>query len=244
MTTFKVGDQVEHRTFGAGKIAFGPYLRDGSPDNYLMQQVDGEHRFVESEAMQLAAKFKIGDKVSSYGDEYTLKAGPFIGHSAPWYVVTADGVDYRAGEGTLSLIDEATQEIKVGDKVRVLIDNADGASVSKGDIFTVKSVYSGEIVTDMRSRRGSWFFQPANVERVDEPPVTADTYTYDGVTYDLAAKYRDSDGDYWTFKRVDGVVRGYYASTADRDVTHLIDEYSDTLADVVRDYNGLTRVSN
>lgn len=41
------------------------------------------------------------------------------------------------------------------------------------------------------------------------PETSADTTEYRGVTYDVAARYVDKDGDVWRFQRLaDGVVRG------------------------------------
>ncbi|WP_425837420.1 phiSA1p31-related protein [Streptomyces fractus] len=240
-TTFKVGDKVKHRTFGAGEVAFGPFEHFSGSDMYLMKEADSDrHVFSEPAALTLASAYEVGDKVRVYADGgYTVKAGPFAGHATEWYVVgEADGVDYRANVGTLTREPEAAAKFKVGDKVRVLVDYADGASVSKGDVFTVQNVYSDEIVTDGNGLTSRWFFKPANVELVDD----ANTYTHDGVTYDLSARYRDKEGDFWTFRRIDGEARGNYRAT-DVDCSALINKYSDTLETVVSDYGPLTRVN-
>ncbi|MFE7624280.1 phiSA1p31-related protein [Streptomyces sp. NPDC057509] len=43
----------------------------------------------------------------------------------------------------------------------------------------------------------------------EQPAPAADTFEYDGVTYDLATRYHDRDGDVWRFeRRPDGAVRG------------------------------------
>ncbi|MER5501339.1 phiSA1p31-related protein [Streptomyces sp. NPDC002561] len=41
-----------------------------------------------------------------------------------------------------------------------------------------------------------------------EPEPSADTFEHDGVTYDLNAKYRDTDGDVWRFARFGNEVIG------------------------------------
>ena len=55
-----------------------------------------------------------------------------------------------------------------GDRIRVLVDNADYAEVRKGDIFTVKDVYpDGE--DDMVEVEGPeyWWFSFKNIELVE-----------------------------------------------------------------------------
>lgn len=57
---------------------------------------------------------------------------------------------------------------KVGDNVRVLVDNADYAEVGKGDIFTVKEVCpDGE--DDIVEIEGPeyWWFSFKKIERVE-----------------------------------------------------------------------------
>jgi hypothetical protein len=84
--TFKVGDKVAHRSFGAGEIAFGPYADASGTGNYVMKQEGGVHYVVSAGNLSLVAKFNVGDKVRSYGDDYTVLAGPFRGYTE-WYVV-------------------------------------------------------------------------------------------------------------------------------------------------------------
>lgn len=42
----------------------------------------------------------------------------------------------------------------------------------------------------------------------EQPASAADTFEYDGVTYDLGATYVDRDNDTWHFARIDGEVIG------------------------------------
>jgi hypothetical protein len=74
-------------------------------------------------------------------------------------------------------------------------------------------------------------------------PAAGDLYNHDGITYDLTAKYQDQDGDYWTFRRYDDEVRGYCGRDIHRDYSSLIGPYSDTLAEAVRSYGPLTKVT-
>lgn len=67
--------------------------------------------------------------------------------------------------------DDKAQAIKAGDRVRVLYDRADGATVSAGDVFPVAAVSawaSGAIYVNRGDGR-QWCFGPENVEKVDEP---------------------------------------------------------------------------
>jgi hypothetical protein len=52
---------------------------------------------------------------------------------------------------------------KKGQKVVILVDNASGAIVKKGDVFTITSVSGGRIFTTKTSGSGSWQFHPAEV---------------------------------------------------------------------------------
>jgi heat shock protein HspQ len=172
---FKVGDKVEHRSFGAGEIVFGPYQRGGHAKNYLMKEAaTGDHRLVEADAMSPAAKFKIGDKVRSGVVEYTVKGGPFFGPTHEWYAITtAEGTDYQSNASWLTAV---------------------------------------------------------------EPAAEANTHVHHGVTYDLDARYRDTDGDVWRFARQgDGKILGTYFN---RDVS----QYDEELSSVVHEYGPLTKI--
>ncbi|MGW2950750.1 phiSA1p31-related protein [Streptomyces eurythermus] len=133
LPTFAVGDKVNHRTFGAGEIAFGPFEHHNGPAHYLIKDEVGKHALVQADAMEAAT---------------------------------------------------TPEFIKVGDRVRV----------------------------------------------TDE-----DTYEYDGVTYDLSAKYRDKDGDRLKIKLVNGVARvGWFGEEPNSS--------SYGLAYAIRQYGPLTRV--
>ncbi len=247
--TFTVGTKVEHRTWGAGEIAYGPFLRDGHSDNYLMKQTDGEHRFVETDGLAPASKFKVGDKVKGIysGAEYTVEAGPFFNPSE-WYATKgASGYTTNNRVGALLPVEPAKAEpakdepIKVGDVVRISRDNLQGADVKEGDLLAVTHVSGSRTVVVKAApgaRNPEWYFDPKNVEKVSADKAAA----HNGVVFDLTAKYRDGDGDYWTFKRVDGEVRGEFTGGPFHDIRGRITEYSRTLASAVDAHGPLTKV--
>ncbi|AKZ59191.1 hypothetical protein SAM23877_6146 [Streptomyces ambofaciens ATCC 23877] len=180
---FKVGDKVDHRTFGKGEVVFGPFEHTMGSDFYLMKQEhDGAHALTAGEALTQAAKFKVGNKAQGTysGRVYTIVGGPYRGPAGrTWYATeSTDG----------------------------MVTNND-----EDDLLTVTP-------------------EPAKDEAI-----------VDGVTYDLTARYRDRDGDYWTFKDVDGTVRGE-CSSYDRDNSEHISSYSDPLESAVRNFGPLTRV--
>jgi hypothetical protein len=232
-STFKAGDKVEHRTWGAGEIAFGPYLRDGSMDNYLMREASsGEHRFVEAEGLSPAAKFKVGDKTRGVvsGTLYIIEGGPYF-DSLEWYAVKyPNGTTKRLDANRMTLVESA--EPKVGDKVKVVA--GEGISSYIGQVVTLTEVGAS-------SRYGSYGFRgryggtcyAREVERVEE--ASADTYEYGGVTYDLSAKYRDRDGDVWEFARFGGEVVAAIGRKP-------VDKYDGDAFSVAAGYGPLTRV--
>ncbi|WP_328967929.1 phiSA1p31-related protein [Streptomyces sp. NBC_00239] len=247
---FKVGDEV--RFAGArGVVDQGAYESTGLRTTaYVVLMSDGpdEGRTLVAKASELTpAAFSNGDRVRDDSTEYTVEAGPFMGHSE-WYAVKAeDGKVFSSAGVLLTLVEHATETVKVGDRVRVVKDDPclrTGEFV--GLVGTVEST-TGAAGTPRYlvrfgsaghgSRNGEWYC--AEVEPVDEPQ--ADTYEYNGVTYDLTARYRDADGDYWSFVRVGDTVRGMY-SCFDRDASGAVDEHSTTLRDAVYRYGPLTRV--
>ncbi|CAM5409537.1 putative protein OS=Streptomyces microflavus OX=1919 GN=Smic_80850 PE=4 SV=1 [Streptomyces microflavus] len=70
-----------------------------------------------------------------------------------------------------------------------------------------------------------------------QPAPAAETFEYDGVTYDLNAKYRDRDGDVWSFT-------GKLSGSGVPRVTHTgyADNY-DTIAEIADNYGPLTKVT-
>lgn len=242
---FKVGDKIEHRTFGKGEVAFGPFDHYSGPDFYLMRDEDGKHALATGDGMALAAKFKVGDRVKSFAATYTVEAGPFFA-PAEWYAVKSDrtgGVmQGRAEELSLVAPEPAKDEaVKVGDVVRILKDGAFLADVKAGDLFEVEEVYTdswGDEEQRIKVDAGPgalldrWTFRPQDFEKVAADKVAV----VDGKIYDLTARYRDNDGDVWRFERLpDGDVRGNWHGDN-------IDRFDSLLSDAVTDCGPLTRV--
>ncbi|MEU1037660.1 phiSA1p31-related protein [Streptomyces sp. NPDC005907] len=243
-TTFKPGDKVEHRTVGTGEIAFGPFEHYRGSETYLMKEGDtARHVIVLGEALTKPAKFKVGDTVrSAFGRVYTVEAGPFFA-PGEWYalksVESGNVVHSSADEVRPVVPAPADESIKAGDVVRIPRNDLQGADVKAGDLLVVKRLEYGTVVTHTApgARTDEWYFDPSNLERVSADDVAV----HDGVVYDLKSRYRDNDGDYWTFKRLDDDVRGYCVST-NIDRSSFITSYADTLEYVVRNYGPLTRV--
>ncbi|MFE0326300.1 phiSA1p31-related protein [Streptomyces sp. NPDC058960] len=243
---FKVGDKVTHRTFGAGEVAFGPYLSAFGGTHYLMAGDGGKHYIVGTEEGELkpAAKFKVGDKVRGLysGALYTIEAGPFFSEIGEWYA-TKDGdghVDHNSADCLTAVEPQTDTALKPGDVVRIPRDDLQGADVKAGDLLVVKQLDGRDTVVVHAApgaRQYTWYFEPENVTKVDADSVAV----VDNVAYDLFVKYRDRDGDFWRFeRRPDGEVRGNCA--ASQYSTVRIDDYHDTLAETVREYGPLTRV--
>ncbi|MFB8071094.1 phiSA1p31-related protein [Streptomyces californicus] len=74
--------------------------------------------------------------------------------------------------------------------------------------------------------------------RQTEPPApAADTFEYDGVVYDLNAKYTDCDGDVWSFTgrlSHDGIPRVSFTGYGDN---------AGTIVDIAKAYGPLTKVT-
>ncbi|MFD7776631.1 phiSA1p31-related protein [Streptomyces sp. NPDC059753] len=249
--TFKAGDKVKHSTHGKVEVTYGPFTGTFGLRRYLVR-VGADREYAVSTdtltAIPEPPKFAVGDKVTSdrLRIDGTIHAGPFTNTydgERFWVIEHADGKHSGPREDVLTKVVEP-QPIKVGDRVRVL--RATHAESDHGRTGTVTSTsQSWRANKDDRhpylvrlDRTGGEIYV-AEVERVEGSD--PNTYTYDGVTYDLTARYLDRDGDYWTFKDVSGTVRGH-CSGANRDVSGLIGAYSDTLEEAADNYGPLTRV--
>lgn len=208
--TFEVGDKVRD---GGDEyiIKAGPFK--GYSEWYAV--ADAEGRELQANADTLTAvpapePVKVGDRVrvvlAKHAEEYHGKAGTVTSVSGTWapdgelhaYRVRVDGVGALdvAKVEKLPADGVAPEPVKVGDRIRVTVDGANLAMVSKGDVFTVDRLTERGIRTTSTPRRSTgWFFTPENFEKITD----ADTFTEDGVTYDLTAQYRDKDGDRWDF---------------------------------------------
>ncbi|MET9480972.1 phiSA1p31-related protein [Streptomyces sp. NPDC006638] len=109
---FAVDTKIQHSTFGAGTVAFGPFDRHGEA-SYLIRHENGHHSVSTEDAMSATPKtglFKVGDKVSSRTRQYTIKGGPFFGPVCEWYAITSsDDVDYQLSANQLTLVEAAPE---------------------------------------------------------------------------------------------------------------------------------------
>ncbi|MFF1625598.1 phiSA1p31-related protein [Streptomyces sp. NPDC058272] len=243
--TFEVGQKVKHALHGEGEVKYGPYRAAYDEVMYLVEFGDGRTWLITPgnlSAVPDAPAFAVGDKVTTslYGAG-TLVAGPYAGRYGDerWAVELTGGKHvFPASEALTKVV--SPEPIKVGDRVRVTDDDGGGRNRFNGLIGVVKAL-RGEGCSlpylvefgDGRGYHGALNGQwnCGAVERVDD----ADTYTYNGVTYDLSAKYCDRDGDDWTFTRFGDRVTGAMNGTP-------ADERFRTLGSVVDAYGPLTRV--
>jgi hypothetical protein len=212
--TFEVGQKVHHRRYGDGVITYGPYTSTFGDDSYLVRRESGTEttwfgRFMT--AIPEPPKFAVGDEVTLTtcrdGARYTVEYGPFDDRDV--YVVRrvdepADPDDVRTFTALASVMRKAkAPAVKVGDRVRVVWDSdgyRSGQYVGKtgvvvsidSDAELVYKVRFGDGTGDHGDANGHWFC--AEVERVADE----DAYEYDGVVYDLSAKYTDGT-DVWEF---------------------------------------------
>jgi len=222
--TFKVGQKVRHTHYGDGIVTYGPYKSTFGEDAYLVRREDGIEktwfgRFIS--ALPEPSKFAVGDKVAVHGrPEGTLVAGPFTGHFDDvtfWVVEHNDGGHTTPTEHVLSKVaDPKPEPIKIGDRVRVVYAKyAKYAEEAHGKLATVQSVTDGWTPSTgehhpytLRVDGLSGTYWARDVERVTDE----DVYEYDGVIYDLSAKYQDRDGDVWHFARFGDKVVGLIGS--------------------------------
>lgn len=242
--TFKVGDEVIITLRGSrATVEYGPF---DDRDVYVVKLVDQPmdpddvRTFTAlASVMKPASKFAVGDKVT-HPDQGSGEVvfGPFVGAYDPevFLVAFGDGRTWMITPDRLT--PNAPEPIKVGDRVRVTDDNRDGTKFG-GRIGVVQRLNGGSLPYYVRFGDGRGFHGADNgywncraVERVE------DGYEYDGVSYDLTAKYRDREGDIWRFEAVDGTVRG----TCDEDGDARVRSYHATLERIVDDWAPLTRV--
>jgi hypothetical protein len=84
----------------------------------------------------------------------------------------ADEVDGGETAEATPAEEPTVRGIKVGDKVRILVDGAEDAEVSVGDILTVVRVHGVVIIVDDYVNGGYWYFREAeSLEKVTGEPV-------------------------------------------------------------------------
>lgn len=184
--------------------------------------------------------FKVGDKVAT--DLFDATHGVVVYGPYPMASITAPVVlvelsdGPRSGECVAVAVRDAkpytptyapgTEVVRAGRHVPG--DYTVDAGPFPGDLgpfYVVTSKYSGKSVS----------VSAASLRPAAEAPKPARTYTYDGVTYDLDAKYRDRLGDVYTF------TGRYNDGLPTVTCTDWLDN-PDTLYDIARQYGPLTRV--
>src|SRR5690606_1694092 len=190
------------------------------------------HHTVSEGYCKLVQKFKIGDKVKSYGEEYTIHAGPFHGHSE-WYAVEDEsGRVFQENADAMTAVEPEPEAgfFKVGDKVKILsgrgIDSYIGSTVTLTEVGATNPYGP----YGFRSRFGLNIYAE-EVERVEDE----NTVTHDGVVYDLTARYRDKDGDDLRIQLVNGTPKVAWFGALP-----LSSDY--TLKDAVDEYGPFTRI--
>ncbi|MEU0860644.1 phiSA1p31-related protein [Streptomyces griseofuscus] len=242
--TFEVGQRVKHQNRTAEhEVSYGPFTSPLGFVWYVIRNTDtlreDTARGSDLSAIPEPPKFAVGDKVTSFGDPYTILAGPFRG-CTEWYVVEdADGKALSATEDDLVAV-TVPDPIKVGDRVRIVRATCATSTHGREGVITSTSETWREEQGDTHPYivrlADDDTVHVAEVERIDSTP--ADTYEHDGVTYDLSARYRDRDGDVWKFERIGDDVYGDFGVGA------YPTEGGWTLASAARHYGPLTRVND
>ncbi|MFD6363481.1 phiSA1p31-related protein, partial [Streptomyces roseolus] len=210
-------DKAAHEGFGDVEITYGPYTNSYGSSRFLARREDGREVAVDPASMTPLPKFAVGDMVEyMYGGSGKLVAGPFKSryHEEDiWVVEQADGTHMIPTANALMKVEpepepEPARNIRVGDRVRIV--RATHAEECHGRCGVVESTtetfrqWDGDLHRYSVRLDDDDTVYVAEVELLDD---TADTYTHDGVTYDLSARYRDRDGDVWHFKRFGDDVR-------------------------------------
>jgi hypothetical protein len=238
---FEVGQKVTHNIRGSVEIAYGPYTNTFGSVCYVMRLEGGREVSVQADTLSAIPeppKFAVGDVVTSDGSlrgkEGVLVAGPFVSpvDADHFWVADVDGQHYTPKEAVLRQVEPAP--IKVGDRVRVVKDDPEirtGEFVGRvGAVVDTGNHLRDDLNFRIKFPSGAYWWC-AEVERVEDE----NTYTHNGVTYDLTARYRDKDGDTLRIKLVDGVARVAWFGE---------EPYTDSndLPYAVRNYGPLTRV--
>lgn len=233
--TFKVGDKVTHSSRGEGEVTYGPFTGAFGGTCYLVKVEDGREWITSTEELTTVPAFSVGDKVkgSYFGTQtLTVVSGPYAsGYGGPvWVVVAEDGKHKFPDEDELTRVSDDERPFKVGDVVRVLVDGANSASVSAGDLFRVDEVESQDSIYVRSAGGAQWWFSRESVEHA--------THTEGGTTYDLSSKYKDDSGDIWSFTGRANA-SGEPFVTMSGTLTN-----TDTIAGIAADWGPMTRVTD
>jgi ribosomal protein L21E len=239
--TFEVGQKVTIHGDVEAEITYGPFRSTyGTYTGYVVRIGETERlqRAGDLSAVPVIPKFSVGDVVNLTtrpGAKATVEYGPFDDRDV--YVVKL--IDEPADDNprtftALASVMKPLEPAKVGDRVRVVRDSdgyRSGQFVGRVGVLERVDEYSTDLPNLVRfgdgkglhgDDNGRWWC--AQVERVADDE---NTYTYDGITYDLTAKYRDKDGDVWEFgaRRENGEPRVYCSASGYDDLETVLDAY-------------------
>ncbi|WP_328742940.1 phiSA1p31-related protein [Streptomyces caniferus] len=235
--SFKVGAKANYVSKPV-TITGGPFV--GYSEWYVVKGEDGKEHPAAASGLEPIPAFAVGDTVRyAYGSGGKLVAGPFKSEHHDeliWVVEKPNGTHMTPTQNSLTKV-EVPDPIKVGDRVRVLEDDPDikpGQFVGlTGTIYNVDEddlPYGVRFDGEQGAPSRTWYV--TKVEKVTAP--AADTFTHDGVTYELGADYRDNEGDVWKFT----------GKTAEDGTPEFVCHASGytTVADAVYSYGPLTKI--
>ncbi|MEU3986111.1 phiSA1p31-related protein [Streptomyces sp. NPDC026672] len=247
--TFKVGQKVRVNDVVDGEVTYGPFSSTFGMYRAYVVRIGGTEKLQKERdlsAIPETPKFSVGDVVTLAtrpGAKATVEYGPFDDRDT--YVVKlvdepTDPDSPRTFTAMEHVMAKAAGTVKVGDRVRVVRARWAAEFHGKTGVVTSTSRTWREAQGDIHRYEVRMDNADAQILVAEVDPVSGvdtGTYTYDGVTYDLSAKYRDKDGDIVRLALVDGIARArYYGNQPDQD--------SHTLEYVVDRYAPLTRVTD
>ncbi|MFE3144771.1 phiSA1p31-related protein [Streptomyces scopuliridis] len=240
--TFKVGDRVTVDRRGDGVVTYGPVEGPYGGQRIVVKLDGGVETAVNTSNVTVIPTFAIGDKAKMYGESNPVEiiGGPFTNRYHTWFAVRAEVGETMASESDLTA-PPTPAPIAVGDRVRVTEDDPYSRTGEfVGQRGTVRRLngssrlpYHVEFDAGQGAPHTRW--NVTSVEKITDE--SADTYRYEGITYDLTAQYTDRDGDAWRFARVDGVVRGDWSGARNS-----ITSEDSTLSYVVTRYGPMTKI--
>lgn len=210
---FNANEKVMHSTFGEVSVVAGPFQSAGlhyyaikTPRQVSALPMLARVNFLK--ALPAAPKFAKDDYARFEGQRVRLLldvregAGAFAGKDMAFVEYVGGPEAGRARSLLIEHLEPVTaEEIKAGDRVRVLEDDPFSCTGQYvGKIGTVQEIlspsnrlrYAVDFDASQDIPHHSW-----NVKRVEKVP--ARTVSYKGQQYDLAAGYRDRDGGVWKF---------------------------------------------
>jgi hypothetical protein len=172
--------------------------------------------------------FQVGDRVTALRYPGAVTYGPFSStfDRHTMYVVKQDDGNERSYQATDLT---ALPAFAVGDTVTT---NAGATGTLLAGPYD--SVHADEVFWVLERSADGKHLTP--LERAMAKVAPANTYTHDGVTYDLDAKYRDSEGDLWEFT-------GRRHGNGSPVICCAHSGY-DTVSDAVGDYGPLTKIND